>query len=181
MKCSVFIAASVDGYIARSDGDIDWLHNPAYNLPGSEDFGYEAFTSTVDALVMGRKSFEKVLTFDSWAYGDMPVVVLSSRRLTVPAEIQDTVMTEGGEPDAVVARLAERGFKHLYVDGGVTIQRFLQAGLIDEMIVTQIPILLGEGLPLFGAIGVEVPLRLLDSASYENGFVQNHYEVLKPT
>lgn len=181
MKCSVFIAASVDGYIARSDGDIDWLHNPAYNLPGEEDFGYEAFTSTVDALVMGRNSFEKVLSFETWPYGDTPVVVLSSRRLTVPAEIQDTVMTEGGAADEVVARLAERGFKHLYVDGGVTIQRFLQAGLIDEMIVTQIPILLGDGLPLFGAIGVEIALRLLESTSYENGFVQTHYQVLKRT
>lgn len=179
MKCSVYIAASVDGFIARPDGGIDWLDNPSYNLDDAGDYGYTAFMSTVDALVMGRNTFEKVLSFDAWPYGETPVVVLSSRGLTLAPEIEDTVLAERGEPHEVVARLADRGFRHLYVDGGVTIQRFLQAGLIDEMIVTQIPVLLGEGLPLFGTLGVELALRLLDSTSYKNGFVQNHYQVLQ--
>lgn len=176
-KCSVYIAASVDGFIARPDGDVDWLDNPAYEAAEAEDYGYGAFMATVDALVMGRSSFEKVLSFDSWPYGDVPVVVLSSGKPALPEALEDKVIREGGAPEGIVSRLAKRGFRHLYVDGGVTIQRFLQAGLIDEMIVTQIPILLGDGLPLFGATGKETPLQLVDSRSYANGFVQNHYRV----
>lgn len=177
IRCSVYIAASVDGYIAGPDGDIEWLHDPAYAAPEAGDFGYEAFITTVDALVMGRHSFEKVLSFDQWPYGDLPVVVLSSREVAIPQALRDKIIPERGAPEQIVARLADRGFAHLYIDGGVTIQRFLQAGMIDEMIVTQIPVLLGDGLPLFGAIGVQIPLQLRESRSFENGFVQNRYRI----
>ena len=178
IKCSVYIAASVDGFIARADGDVEWLDRPEYAAPAAGDYGYEAFISSVDALVMGRHSFEKVLSFPEWPYGEMTVVVLSSTELAVPDAIQDRIVVERGAPREVLARLADRGYTHLYVDGGVTIQRFLQAGLIDEMTVTQIPVLLGDGIPLFGSIGRELLLRLIASEAFENGFVQNRYQVV---
>lgn len=179
VKCSVYIAASVDGFIARPDGDVEWLERPEYTAPEAGDYGYEAFTSTVDAMVMGRLSFEKVLTFAGWPYGEMPVVVLTGGELDVPEALQDTIIVESGAPQDIVVRLAERGFRHVYVDGGVTIQRFLQAGLIDEMTITQIPVLLGDGIPLFGTLGRELLLQLTGSDSYSNGFVQNRYRVLR--
>lgn len=182
IRCSVYIAASVDGFIARPDGDIDWLHRPEYAAPEAGDFGYEAFISTVDALVMGRHSFEKVMSFAEWPYGEMTVVVLSSQGVDVPEALRDRVIVEQGAPQEIVARLEDRGYEHLYVDGGVTIQRFLQAGLIDEMIITQIPVLLGDGIPLFGSMGRELPLKHVATQSFENGFVQNRYEItLKDT
>lgn len=180
VKCSVYIAASVDGFIARPDGAVDWLHKPGYALDEDTDFGYGEFIAGVDAVVMGRNSFEKVQTFTPWPYGGVPVVVLSSRPLQIPAGLQDHVKAEGGAPQEVAARLAAEGKRHLYIDGGITIQRFLQAGLIDEMTVTQIPVLLGGGIPLFGSIGREVPLTVIETKTFANGFVQNRYKVGSP-
>lgn len=180
VKCSVYIATSVDGFIAKPDGDIEWLHRPEYAFSGQGGLSYEDFMATVDTLVMGRHSFEKVLTFGSWPYEGTPVIVLSSRALAVPDYLQGKVRTESGAPAAVVARLSAEGKRHVYVDGGITIQRFLQARLIREITITQIPILLGSGIPLFGSLGSEFPLRLLDTTAYDNGFVQVRYEVVYP-
>lgn len=180
IKCSVYIAASVDGFIARPDGDVEWLHRPEYEAPEAGDYGYETFISTVDGMLMGRNSFEKVLTFSEWPYGQMPVVVLSSKALNVPDALRERIIPEQGEPQDVLQRLEARGFTHLYVDGGVTIQRFLHAGLIDEMTITRIPVLLGRGIPLFGAAGRELQLEHLATNSFSNGFVQNRYRVVKP-
>jgi dihydrofolate reductase len=177
IKCSVYIAASVDGFIARPDGDIDWLHKPEYASTEQGSFGYDAFIATVDALVMGRHSFEKVLTFASWPYENTPVVVLSSRELAIPDRLHGKVKVESGAPQALVSRLASEGKQHLYIDGGVTIQRFLQARLINEITITQIPLLLGGGIPLFGSIGIEVPLSHLETTSFGNGFIQSRYQV----
>lgn len=180
MKCSVYIAASVDGFIARPDGEIDWLHLPEYAAPEAGDYGYQAFIDEIDALVMGRASFEKVLSFAEWPYGEMTVVVLSSKELAVPELLQDRIIVERGAPEEILKRLEARGLERLYIDGGVTIQRFLAAGLIDEMIITRIPVLLGEGLPLFSANGRELGLEHLATESYSNGFVQSHYRVRPP-
>lgn len=177
IKCSVYIAASVDGFIAGPDGELDWLHKPEYATAEAGDYGYEAFVSTVDALVMGRHTYEKVLSFAEWPYGEMTVVVLSSQFLDIPENLKGKVIGEQGTPQEIVARLEEKGFGHLYIDGGVTIQRFLQAGLIDQMIITRIPVLLGDGIPLFGSIRTEIHLRHVRTQSFENGFVQSHYEV----
>lgn len=177
-RCSVFIAASLDGFIARPDGDIDWLHKPEYTTADGDDFGYTEFIADVDALVMGRNSFEKVLSFPSWPYVDTPVVVLSSRELDIPAELKDKVETMDVPPDQLVAILSTQGKKHLYIDGGVTIQRFLHAGLINEITLTQIPVLLGNGLPLFAALGREIALELIESRSADNGFVQSQYRLI---
>lgn len=177
IKCSVYIAASVDGYIAKPGGDIDWLLRPEYGTAEMKGLRYEDFIATVDAIVMGRNSFEKVLSFDKWYYEGTPVIVLTSRALEIPSRLKGKVQVTSGPPEQVVARLASQGMKHLYIDGGITIQRFLQARLIHELTITWIPILLGGGIPLFGTLGNDLPLRLMDSVSSENGFVQVRYEL----
>jgi len=177
-KCSVFIAASIDGFIARIDGDIDWLHRPEYECSTLSGLGYDDFMKTVDALVMGRKTLDKVLSFPEWPYENKPVVVLSHGRLTLPQEIHDKVDVLAGDPADIVAQLAARGMKHLYIDGGQTIQAFLAAGLINEIVITRIPVLLGKGIPLFSQFGEERDLRLIDSSVSDNGFVQSRYQVL---
>jgi len=177
-KCSVFIAASLDGFIARPNGDIEWLHKEAYTTADGDDFGYTEFMANIDALVMGRNSFEKVLNFPSWPYNDTPVVVLSSRKIDIPAELKGRVEVMDTPPDQLIAALSARGKKHLYIDGGVTIQRFLCADLIDEITLTQIPVLLGDGLPLFTALGREIALELIKSRSADNGFVQSQYRLI---
>ena len=179
LKASVFIATSLDGFIARKNGSIDWLTQASSTAPKGEDCGYQAFMNTVDVLVMGRNSFEQVLSFPEWPYGEKRVVVLSSRKLEIPTHIQKTVSSSSENPIQLVERLSAQGAKHVYIDGGVTIQRFLHAGLIDEMTITLIPIVIGEGKPLFGPVLGDVALSLLSSRSYEFGFVQVKYAVGK--
>jgi dihydrofolate reductase len=177
MKASVFVATSLDGYIARVDGSIDWLEDASTET--GEDYGFRQFFSSVDTLVMGRNTFETVLSFEKWPYGDKPVVVLSSRLARAPEDAPKTVEVMSGAPAEVVQRLSARGAKHLYVDGGLTIQRFLQAGLIQSLTISKIPILLGSGIPLFGPLAKDVRLRHARTQSYPSGLVQSEYEVLQ--
>jgi dihydrofolate reductase len=172
MQASVFIATSLDGFIARLDGGLDWLP-PG----GGEEHGYTEFMRTVDAIVIGRKTFETVLAFAEWPYGATPVVVLSARpeALVAPDGAVCDMMT--GTPDEIVARLAERGMTHLYVDGGVTIQRFLEAGLIQRMVITRIPVLLGSGIPLFGPVSRDIWLEHVATRTYQSGMVQSEYHI----
>lgn len=170
MKASVFIATSVDGFIARLDGALDWL--PSDDV---EEHGYTEFMDSVDALVMGRKTFETVLGFGVWPYGTKPVVVLSSRPRDLAAPAGAVCEFMVGTPAEVVARLAARGLEHLYIDGGVTIQRFLAAGLIQRMIITRIPVLLGSGIPLFGPLTHDVRLEHVATRTYASGLVQSEY------
>ncbi len=144
MKASVFIGTSLDGFIARANGDLDFLP-PG----GGEPHGYAEFMTTVDALVIGRNTFETVLTFDSWPYGEKPVFVLSTRPLA-PAPAGAVVQRMSGDPIEIASQLTARGIRHIYVDGGITIQRFLRAGLIQRLIITRVPVLIGAGIPLFG-------------------------------
>src|SRR5499426_1635756 len=146
MKASVFIATSLDGFIARANGAIDWLP-PG----GGEPHGYDEFMATVDALVIGRKTFETVLSFGQWPYGEKPVFVLSTRPLP-PAPPEAVVEHMSGEPAEIWSQLEARGIQHIYVDGGITIQRFLRSGLIQRLIVSRVPVLIGAGIPLFGAL-----------------------------
>lgn len=178
MTATVYIATSVDGFIARGDGGIDWLP-PVGDAEGGEDYGYQEFIDSVDAIVMGRNTYELALSFGSWSYGEKPVVVLSSRQVEVPGSIAETVESMSAAPQEVVRRLAERGFRHLYVDGGKTIQGFLGEGLIHRLIITKIPILIGAGIPLFGPLPHDVRLRHLETRQFENGLVQTEYEVLR--
>jgi dihydrofolate reductase len=178
IKCSVYIAASVDGFIARPDGDIEWLHKVEYTSPDKLSLSYDEFIATVDGLIMGRKSFEKVLSFSSWPYEDVPVIVLSSEDIEISDDLRGKVKVDRGNPIDIVSRLESAGNKHLYIDGGATIQRFLQSGLINEITVTQIPVILGAGIPLFGSINVEKPLKHVETTSSSNGFVQSRYKIL---
>ena len=144
-KCSVFIATSLDGFISRRDGSIDWLNEANAVVPEGEDCGYAQFMSSVDALVMGRNTFEQVLSFGAWPYGSTPVVVLSRQLKSLPGNVPATVTLSADDPATLVQRLSTEGLEHLYIDGGLTIQSFLSAGLIDEIIITTIPIILGAG------------------------------------
>lgn len=175
MPCSVFIGASLDGFIARPDGGIDWL-DPEGGME-NKDYGYNAFIRDIDAIVMGRGSFEKVLTFDSWPYGSTRVVVLSTGPLTIPERLSQTVEHMAGPPEDIVARLEERGLTRLYIDGGKTIQGFLRSGLIDRMTITRLPVILGEGIPLFGATGRDIRLEHVRTHAYPDGLVQTEYRV----
>lgn len=173
-KVSVYIATSLDGFIARKNGDLDWLPIPT---EGGEDYGYAQFMSTVDAIVMGRNTFEKVISFGGWHY-DKKVFVLSSRRLDIPSELNEKVEALHQTPRELIRELERRGIRHIYLDGGVTIQRFLREGLVNEMIITTIPVLIGEGLPLFGELEKDIQLELLDVSSFSNGLAQKKYKVL---
>lgn len=178
IKCSVYLAVSLDGYIARPNGDINWLHDPAYQLPDESDFGFGGFLASVDMLVMGRNSFEKVVSFGiGWPYGNTPGIVLSSRSLDIPVEFQSKVEQSNAQPEKLVEQLELEQRSHLYIDGGETIRRFLKAELINEMTLTQFPIILGQGIPLFEPTEQEISLRLLNCKSYSNGFVQSKYQL----
>ena len=173
-------ATSLDGFIAREDGGIDWLAEANARVPKGEDCGFAEFMSTVDALVMGRKTFELVRTFATWPYGDTPMVVLSSRMGALPDGVPGTVYLTNETPRTLLARLSGLGMRHLYIDGGVTIQRFLAAQLIDEITITTIPVVIGAGRPLFGPLAADVQLEHLSTRAFEFGFVQNKYRVVRP-
>lgn len=178
MKSSVYIATSLDGFIARANGDIDWLSNGG-GEDSDEDYGYNEFIDSVDALVMGRNTYELVLTFGAWPYGDKPVVVLSSRQVDIPEHIMDSVESMSVPPREVVRRLEARGARHLYIDGGKTIQGFLSEGLVQQLIITRIPILIGSGIPLFGPLSHDIRLRHIETRQFANGLVQSQYEVVE--
>lgn len=173
MQASVFVGVSVDGFMARPDGALDFLPEG-----GGEPHGYDEFIASVDALVIGRNTFEVVLAFPEWPYGDKRVVVLSSRPLDFSGVRGGRVEQMAGEPAQIVARLAASGVTHAYVDGGVTIQRFLRAGLIQRLVVTRVPVLIGSGIPLFGAVARDIPLQHVATRYYRSGLVQSEYLVL---
>jgi dihydrofolate reductase len=172
MTASVFVGTSVDGFIARANDDLDFLPEG-----GGEPHGYNEFIASVDAIVIGRKTFEKVLSFEAWPYGNKRVVILSSRPLDLSAAAGGVVEQMAGPPAEIVSELAARGIHHLYVDGGITIQRFLRAGQIQRLIITRVPVLIGEGIPLFGALPRDIRLRHVATRHYPSGLVQSEYEI----
>ena len=173
MTISVFIGTSLDGFIARLNGSFDFL--PA---GGGEPHGYNEFFASVDALVIGRKTFEIVVAFPEWPYGHKRVVVLSSRPLDLSMVRGGHVEQMGGAPAEIVSRLAASGAHHLYIDGGITIQEFLRAGLIQRLIITRVPVLIGEGIPLFGSLPRDIQLRHISTQQYGGGLVKSEYQVL---
>ena len=200
-RCSVYIASSLDGFIARKDGSFDWLEFDSPDDSGagdsgttdsgtedsgadaSEDYGFAEFISSVDLLLMGRHTFETVLTFDEseWIYGDTPVTVLSSTLgpEAIPAHLEGKVSITSGEPGEILEDLAEKGVQHVYVDGGITLQAFMAAGLIDEITVTLVPVLIGDGIPLFGPLDSDVRLEHLSTESFPSGLVKVKYKTLE--
>ncbi len=183
MKCSVYIATSADGYIATSDGGVDWLHT-AGNLEadmGSEDMGFQSFVDSVDCMIMGRKCMEMIssmnLTSEQWPYGDMRIVVLSNTVKEPPDNLRGKVEMYSGDIQDLIVKLESSGFKHAYIDGGSTITSFINLKLINEMIITKVPVLLGEGILLFGKIKQRVKLENAEATAYQNEFIQIKYSV----
>jgi dihydrofolate reductase len=172
MIASVFVGTSVDGFIARLNGDLDFLPEG-----GGEPHGYTEFMAGVDTVVIGRKTFETVAAYDEWPYGGKRVVVLSSGAVDWAAAGCGFVEHLAGPPADIVARLAAGGARNLYVDGGITIQGFLRAGLIQRLVVTRVPVLIGEGIPLFGTLPHDVPLRHVATRHYPSGLVQSEYRI----
>ena len=174
MKTSVFCGVSVDGFIARTDHGLDFL-----DTENQEPHGFDEHWKSIDVVVIGRKTFEiaKVLGEGKWFYGKKPVVVLSSGPVDFSWIKGGVVDHMGGEPAEIVKQLEKRGFKHAYIDGGVTIQRFMAAGLISRMVVTRVPVLIGEGIPLFGPVPKDIKLNHVATRTYGGGLVQSEYEI----
>ena len=169
----VFIATSMDGFIADQHGGIDWLQ--LVPNPEGDDMGYSAFMNEIDALVMGRHTFETVCNFDmDWPY-KKPVFVLSETLKTASTELPQNVFLLSGSPVEVLNKIHDRGYYHLYIDGGKTIQDFLRSNLIDEMIISTIPVLLGNGIPLFSKISGPLQFDLIESKVYLGQIAQMHY------
>lgn len=171
MLISVFVGASLDGFIARANGGLDWLPEG-----GGEPHGYDEFIASVDAIVIGRKTFETILTLKPWPYGSKRVVVLSSRPVDASAA-GGIVEWMAGPPADIASRLAAGGVRHVYVDGGITIQGFLRAGLVHRLIVTRVPVLIGNGILLFGPLPADIRLRHVATRHYPSGLVQSEYHV----
>lgn len=177
MKASVFIATSLDGFIAREDGDLTWLDS-VNDVQSSEDYGYAAFMASIDVLVMGRNTFEKVLSFGDWPYAEKHVVVLSHRSIVFPELLTNKIEVSALTPAELLIDLAERGYNHAYIDGGKTIQGFLRSGLINEITISRIPTIIGGGISLFGELACDISLSHLSTQAYESGLVQSKYKVL---
>ncbi|ROM63883.1 deaminase [Pseudomonas brassicacearum] len=171
----VFIATSLDGFIARPDGDIDWL---LQRDDPTEDHGYSDFIADKDVIVMGRGSYEKVLTFDTWFY-ERPMVVLSERLASspVPEALKGKVRFSNLSPRDVMKELTRQGVRRVYVDGGQVVQSFLRDGLVADMVITTVPVLIGSGRSLFGALQQDVELKLVSSRCFPSGLVQSAYRL----
>lgn len=178
MQASAFIATSLDGFIARPDQSIDWLEDA--DSDATEDYGYEKFVRTVSSVVMGRKTFAKIMNFPEWPFPSQRVIVLSTTMKEVPPSVADQVQLFGGSVEDLAFLLESDRETHIYVDGSRAIQSFIQAGILSDITITTIPILIGEGVPLFGAIPKDVKLEHVTTKAFRNGFVQSIYEFRYP-
>jgi dihydrofolate reductase len=173
-KNSVYIATSLDGYIADKNGGIAWLDS--ISIPENEDMGYYKFTNDIDALVMGRNTFETVLGFDvEWPY-KKPVFVLSNSLKEIPESHKNKAYLVKGSLPEILVQIHAKGCQRLYIDGGITIQNFLKEDLIDEMIITVFPIVLGGGTPLFTELPNALQFELVHSKVYLKQLVQHHFK-----
>jgi dihydrofolate reductase len=173
MKLSVFVGTSLDGFIARQNGQYDFL--PA---GGGEPHGYDEFIAGVDTILIGRNTFEVVLRLPTWPYSDKRVVVLSHRPLDFSG-IAGRVEQMSGEPAQIARELAATGAKHVYLDGGITVQEFLRDGHVHDITITRVPVLIGEGIPLFGSVRQDIKLRHVSTRQYKSGLVSSEYEVMR--
>lgn len=183
MKCSVYIATSVDGFIAKKDGSVDWLHTSGKKVDPKEvgDMGWHDFINSVDCIIMGRNTIGSISELSAESlkknYCNTKIFVLSNTLKSVPEDLKGYLEIYSGDLKKLMTLLEEKGHKHAYVDGGQTIQSFLDAELIDEISITQIPVLLGEGIPLFGKTKKDIDLRNVEIKHFANDFVQIHYQV----
>ncbi len=184
MKCSAFFATSVDGFIAKADGSVDWLEsagNPNADMGDRADMGFNQFIESVDCMIMGRGTVDALagfnLTPEQWPYRNARVIGLSNSVTEPPANLSDRVEMYSGDLRELVASLEKEGYVHAYIDGGKTVQSFLDLQLIDELILTRAPVILGDGIPLFGKTGQSIKLANLKAEVFPNDFVQLHYKV----
>ena len=177
LKASVYIATSLDGFIARENGDLDWLDAANANIPEGEDCGFFQFMESVDILLMGRKTYEKVLSFGMWPYGSTPVVVMSTNKIEFQNDLNQYVSCSSESPKELCERLANEGAKRLYIDGGKTIQSFLAENLITDLTITVIPVIIGQGIPLFKNLKKDIALEHVATRTFDFGFVQSTYNV----
>ena len=168
----VYIGASLDGFIARRDGSFDWLSKYA-DRDAVE--AYKEFVAAIDVMVIGRGTFETVMGFPKWPY-DRPVVVLSRSLTEIPPELEEKVSISDRMPKELLKELTEVGYGSAYVDGGKVIQSFLADDLIDELIVARVPVLIGDGIPLFGYLGDDLEFEHQRTASFPNGLVRSYYK-----
>jgi dihydrofolate reductase len=174
MKTIVYIGTSLDGYIARTNGDLDWLVQ--FEEPVKD--AYAEFIRKIDAVVIGRATFEKVLTFPTWPY-EKKVFVLSTRVKKIPEKLIGKVIVLSMKPREVLGYLSKEGFSNIYVDGGKVIQGFLKEDCIDEMIITKAPLLIGSGIPLFGDLKHDLQFEHIRTKVFSNGLVMSHYKRIK--
>lgn len=184
MKCSVFIATSVDGFIAKKDGGVDWLHtsgNSEVDMGDHSDMGWEEYIASIDCMIMGRKCMEVIskmnLTDQQWPYGDLRIIVLSNTLNEAPENMSDKVEMYSGDINMLVSKLESEGHSHAYIDGGATIQAFINLELINEMTITRAPVLLGEGIPLFGETAKMIKLEQASATAFANDFIQVKYTI----
>ncbi|WP_286266946.1 dihydrofolate reductase family protein [Thalassotalea atypica] len=187
MKYSVFIATSVDGFIAREDGSIDWLDNAGNkdaDMGEHADMGFNAFIKSVDCMIMGRNTMEILSQFnlspDQWPYGDLPIFVLSRTLKTLPENVTSKMTLWSGGIEDLIAKLNNENFQHGYIDGGQTIQSFIDLRLVNQLVLTRAPILLGKGIPLFTGneeTTQDIKLEHASAIAYPNNFVQERYKV----
>lgn len=177
MKVTVFIATSLDGFIARNDGNLDWLTEASQSATG-EEYGYDELVQSIDYLVMGRGTFEAVAQFPDWPYEGTKVIILSKKIEVLPKGLENKAELYRGSIEKLYERFQQEDCQGLYIDGGKTVQSFLRAGLVTDIIITKIPILLGEGLPLFGKLEKDIPLKLIEVKGFPSGFVRMHYQPL---
>jgi len=172
----VFMATTIDGYIARENDEIDFLMK--YD-PQGEDHGYDKFIEDKDAIVMGSGSFKTILGFDSWPY-TLPVYVMSKnmKDSEVPEHLKGKVFLSAQTPEDLMNYLADKGLNKLYIDGGKLVSSFIEKGLIKEMTLTILPILLGKGRSLFQSFSKDIDLKLIKNQSFKCGFVQNTYQFI---
>ena len=172
MKTIVYIGTSLDGFIARTDGDFDWLTQFA-----NEDaiHAYKEFMNRVDAIVIGRGTFEKILTFPSWPY-EKKAFVLSTTLKQLPDTLRDKATLLSMKPKDLLSYLSGMGFSSIYVDGGKVIQGFLKEDLIDDLIISKVPVLIGNGIPLFGFLGDDLQFKHIRTEVQTNGLVRSYYK-----
>jgi len=179
MRATIYMGMSLDGFVARPDDKLDFLGAPPDGEAGGDD-SFPKFLATVDVLVMGRRTFDVVLPFDPWPYGNTPVVVLSRTltTATLPAGTPPTVRVMAGEPAEVLRILEGEGVRHAYVDGAMTARDFLIAGLITDLVVTHVPVLIGAGISPWGPLPSDVHLKLVATRPFMGQAVQSRYTVV---
>ena len=184
MKCSVFIATSVDGFIATPEGSVDWLHsagNPEADMGENIDMGFNKFIASVDCMIMGRKCMEVIsnmnLKPEQWPYGDLRIIVLSNTLKELPKNMQSKAELYSGDLKELISQLESEGHQNAYIDGGATIQSFLRLKMIDEITITKAPVILGDGISLFGPVESKIKLTNATAEAYPNDFVQEKYKL----